>query len=109
MLKLLWRKPDINWLKKYKLEDFRRDRVTIIDFNGIFGLWKTIDGKHSVGIHLSGPDYFVYYLDGAICDYFGEKVSTSYFYTFERTLQDAYKELYASKTLIESKYTYAKN
>lgn len=102
-----WRKNrDVSWLKKYKREDFIRERVTVIDFNGIYGLWKTRDGKHSVGIHLGGPAYFVYYLDGTICDYFDrEGVSHDYLHIFESVLQDAYKELHADKTKLEAKYS----
>lgn len=102
-----WRKKrDVSWLKKYKREDFVRERVTVIDFNGIFGLWRTRDEKHSVGIHLGGPAYFVYYFDGAICDYFDEIVSAEYFPVFESVLQDVYKELHAGKVLLESKYSH---
>lgn len=106
MFKLLKRKPDIDWLKKYKREDYVRERVTVIDFNGIFGLWRTRDEKHSVGIHLSGPDYFVYYLDGTICDYWDrDAIRIEYLHIFESVLQDAYKELHANKVLLESKYS----
>lgn len=106
MIKLFWKKPDVAWIKKYKREDFIKERITVIDFNGIFGLWCTRDNKHSIGIHLSGPDYFVYYFDGTVCDYFDRDIiRADYFSIFESILQDVYKELHASKVLIESKYS----
>jgi hypothetical protein len=99
------RKQDTSWVYKYELEDFVCKEISIQQYDGINGTWGTKDDKHIIGLFLSGPAFFIYSLDGYVCErYFTDCVSMPYFHSFENVLKRAYLEIHKNKSQVEEKY-----
>lgn len=73
------------WLNKYEQGDYYLAKKTIIDAENIYGLWQTKDEEHSIGIHLVGTKFFIYYVDGNLDVELRSKVP-AFFGRFEKVL-----------------------